>query len=160
MTKGRASIKGTTIILSIVLVIMIFAYIIYVNINNTPQKTLGEFYNAVYVTADLEDMEQCLVEDYKYYFEQAMTMAGMQPKFYESYREEALKLLGDNIKISIKVLEVKPRGNISNVTYEINMSGVNNEKTYNNSLDMLKINGKWYMTTHIQLPIGRNVYAY
>lgn len=160
MAKGRASVKGTTIILSIVLVIMIFAYIIYVNMNNTPQKTLGEFYNAVYVTADLEDMEQCLVEDYKYYFEQAMTMAGMQPKFYESYREEALKLLGDNIKVSIKVLEVNPRGNISNITYEINMSGVNNEKTYNNSLDMLKVNGKWYMTTHIQLPIGRNVYAY
>ena len=160
MAKSRTSFKGSTIILTAALVLMIFAYIIYIDINNTPQKTLEDFYHAVYVTSNLEDMENCLVEEYKYYFEQAMTMAGMQPKFYESYKEEAQKLLENNIEISIKIIEMKNRGNIINVAYEISMTGDNNHMTYYNALDMLKINGKWYMTTHIELPIGRNVYAY
>lgn len=136
---------------------------------------LTDFYNAVYVTSDMEAMKSCLFEEYGYYFESAVTMAGMEPDYYKTYREEALEEIGGEFQVKVSIRQREPveinklsqlnniYANISDaekVTYDIIFQTDNGSKTYSNSLYMVKVKGKWYMSTHLNLPIGTNVYAY
>ena len=138
-------------------------------------RVLSKFYQAVYVTADLKAMESCLFEEYRYYFENAVTMAGMEPEYYESYRQEAVKLLGEGYTVDV---EIKKRAAVDQaklselrnvyegiaaadkVTYDIVFVVDGGEKRYENTLYMVKVEGEWYMSTHLTLPVGTNVYAY
>lgn len=136
---------------------------------------LEEFYNAVYVTADLEAMEACLFEEYRYYFANAVTMAGMEPEYYLSYRQEAEKLLGGSYTVSVEVKErqavdedklrelrkvYESITEADKLTYDIIFATEGGEKRYENTLYMVKAKGGWYMSTHLSLPVGTNVYAY
>lgn len=168
--------KNLILVTAIILIILTATIGVYFKIYySSAEKTLNKFYNAVYISSDLDDMKNCLIDDYSYYFEQAVTFAGANPKFYESYKDEAVKLFGDNYSIDVKITEKKPvsssqlqklkdkYSNISSaldVTYNITFSSSNGVKTYSNSLEMANVNGKWYMTTHLQLPIGKNTFAY
>lgn len=138
------------------------------------QTVLQDFYEATYISADLEMMKEPLVDEYKFYFEQAMTMGEMDKEFYKSYKIAADTVYGDeytlNVKVnafekvekkSIKKIEDRFR-NVEDavmVYYEIIFEG-NMKSKYKNNLVMVKVYEHWYMTTHLDLPIGRNVYAY
>jgi len=167
--------KNIVIIITVVLIIIVSLIIVFTRSINTPEDTLSEFYNAVYVSSNLEDMESCLVESYRYYFEQAVTMAGMEPLYYQTYRDESVKLYNKNFHITIKVTDQEyvneaqlsklrqKYGQFSaaqNVTYDITFLGEKKEETFSNTIDMVQIRGKWYMVTHLTLPIGKNIYAY
>lgn len=140
----------------------------------TPKATLKKFYTAMYVTSDLGKMESCMADDYRFYFEQAVTMAGLMPKFYQSYQSEAERLLGGNIGIDVtitktdtvndvRLAQIRENGTLGAVktfTYDVRLTGDHGSRVYSNTLDMVRERGKWLMTTHLNLPIGKNVRAY
>lgn len=172
---SKNSIKNMGIILTIVMGIIVFISIVVTSFSNKPEDTLSDFYNAIYVSSNLEDMQSCLVKGYRYYFVQAVTMAGMEPDFYKNYRVQAVKLYSDKFKVSVKITDKKNINEAQlsklkqkfglfsasqNVTYDITFSGEKKEEKFSNTIDMIQISGKWYMVTHLTLPIGKNVYAY
>lgn len=167
--------KDLFMIITIVLILLSITIVVFYLVFDTPEEVLTKFYKAIYIFSDLDNMKSCLVESYRFYFEQAVTMAGMDPRFYESYHDDAVKLLGEDIKVKIKVIDkthvddrklfllMQKDRTVStaySVAYDIIFTGNGKDLTYSNTIDMVKIGTRWYMTTHLELPIGRNTYAY
>ena len=150
-------------------------------ITRSKRITLEKFYQALYVDADLQTMRECLFEGYREKFENAMTLAGTNEDFYLQYHDEAVKLFGEevNVLVQVKSNESVPYEGLLNlkkayrqisdarkVTYDIIFmcgagKGENNrKKVFFNSLYIVRVGWKWYMGTHLTLPVGKNIYAY
>lgn len=174
MNISKSNKKVAFAVIAALIIASASFYMLFVD-KDTPQEILSGFYDAVYVQSDLNGMKECMGKSYRYFFEQAVTMAGMKPDYYTSYREEAVRFFGESFNTEVKITDQKPitghelellkkkDKSVSEAgmfTYDIIFSNDEEQKVYSNTLSMIKIRGRWYMTTHLTLPIGTNIYAY
>ena len=167
--------------------LLLFVFVFFVSLAAVPKigsllrdyrikGTLTDFYAALYVSAEAGTMALSLVPEKRLSFEQALTMAGAVPQFYLYYSRRAKELLGEDFSIAVRITETRQpdEGQLKQllsdyegadlglyVTYDVIFSPRGGApKKFTNKMPMVRRGGKWYMTTHLSLPIGLNIDAY
>lgn len=138
-------------------------------------KTLLKFYNALYIDGDLDTMKGCIAEGRRDAFESVMTTGGAAPGFYMYYVSDATMALGEDFSIDVRInqLDEYPTSALAilsetfphtdkavRLQYNIIFTtAAGEEQVYDNEMIMVHVGGRWYMTTHLTLPIGANMAA-
>ncbi len=136
-------------------------------------STLETFYTALYVDGDWEALNQCMAPDARADFESVMTMGGVNVTFFRNYIQDAVQEIGEGFSVSVRLTELSEYGanelatirrTFSNAekallaAYEIVFTAADGEEhIYTNEMILIQEGGRWYMTSHLSLPIGVNM---
>lgn len=139
-------------------------------------KTLNTFYNAFYVDSNYEEAKSCLAADVRGDFETVMCMGSDTPTTFNGYRGDAVMELGsETFTVDVRMTNIEEciveelmalqrtyagtkKAVITNYEIVFTLES-GEEKVYNNELFLVYKDGGWFMTTHLSLPIGANMYV-
>lgn len=163
--KTRVKIEITLfLVLPLVLILGFFCVRYAVRCVGT-KATLESFYDALYVSSDLSAASECLAKESRSDFETALTLAYADESFYKTYRDEAAAQFGEDLGVSVRITGIRSitdsgfegAESCVSVSYAIVFKGSLGEERYSNTLELISIDGQWYMTGYLKLPIGYNL---
>ncbi len=160
----RLSPKAAAVIAAVA-VLALLAVILRLAIGSggSVRDVLQQYYENMYVYANVEKMAECLPEgEIREHFMLAYTMGGVSNMALTD-REQAIQWVGEDVSVTVSIVEQERSTatalnaaraensaveSVSDVTFDICLTGNTGDRTLRGETTMLKIGGQWYMPNY------------
>lgn len=129
---------------------------------NECSAVLTKYYEAYYKTGDLNSLKECVPPELVDETDLAFTLGGVV-NLLSNYVLDTKSALGDDFEVSVEItnspeataaLRNEYKTQFSGVTMAVNtafnlsLNGKDNSLKFHGSIDMVKTNGQWYITSY------------
>lgn len=159
--RGQLSPKAAAAIAAaVVIVVAVVIFRLAFGSGNSPVSVLQQFYEGMYINANVNQMAQCLPEGaVRDDFELVYTMGGVS-NLAETNRIQAQEWVGEEMSLTVKIVEQeKPSAtalnaaraensaveSVTDVTFDILLTGNRDSRTLRGQTTLVKIDGQWYL---------------
>ena len=161
--QRKISPKTAAIIAAALLAVLLFVILRLAFGGRGVQGVLQSYFENLYARADVDSMALCFPEGaLRDEFELLFTMGGVS-NMAETYRMQAVEWVGEKPAVKVSVVEQeKPSSgalnearsensaveSVSDVTFDITLTGELGSRTLRGSTRLTKIGGQWYLTDY------------
>lgn len=148
------------IAIAVVVVAAVVIFRLAFGSGNSPSSVLQQFYEGMYINANIEQMAQCLPEgSVRDDFELVYTMGGVS-NMADTNRMQAQEWVGEEMSLTVEIVEQeKPSAtalnaaraensavqSVTEVTFDILLTGNRDSRTLRGQTTLVKIDGHWYL---------------
>ncbi|NCB06105.1 MAG: hypothetical protein EOM69_11395 [Clostridia bacterium] len=133
----------------------------------TPAAALKRYYEGMYLTANLEDMANCIEASKQEQFRLAYTLGGTT-NMASSYVAEMVNKIGGNGSLTVKILDTQEKSSATlrklRTTYPaiedyahtdflLRFTGDKGERALQGAATLIKLGGRWYLPDY-QVVVG------
>lgn len=161
--QRKVSPKAAVVIAAALLAVLLFVILRLAFGGGGVQSVLQDYFENLYAHADVDSMALCFPEGaLRDEFELLFTMGGVS-NMAETYRMQAVEWVGEKPAVKVSVVEQeKPSSgalnearaensaveSVSDVTFDIRLTGELGSRTLRGSTRLTKIGGQWYLTDY------------
>lgn len=161
--QRKVPLKAAVAIAAVLLAVLLFVILRLAFGGRGVQSVLQSYFENLYARADVDSMALCFPEGaVRDEFELLFTMGGVS-NMAETYRMQAVEWVGEKPSVKVRVVEQeKPSSgalnearaensaveSVSDVTFDITLSGGLGSRTLRGSTRLTKIGGQWYLTDY------------